>query len=78
MFSLPRLTACWGYTLDIGQPLSPAERNWLMSFAKQFIRFVVARRKYWLVPVFALLLIIGGLLVFSKGSVVAPLIYTIF
>lgn len=49
-----------------------------MSFIKQFVRFVLARKKYWLVPVFLIMLLVGGLLVFSKGSVVAPLIYTIF
>ena len=49
-----------------------------MSFIKQFVRFVLTRKKYWLVPVFLVMLLVGGLLVFSKGSVVAPLIYTIF
>jgi len=49
-----------------------------VSFIKQFVRFVLARKKYWLVPVFLIMLLVGGLLVFSKGSVVAPLIYTIF
>jgi len=49
-----------------------------VSFIKQFVRFVLTRKKYWLVPVFLVMLLVGGLLVFSKGSVVAPLIYTIF
>ena len=54
------------------------KRSLLVSFIVQFVRFVMARKKYWLVPVFALLLIVGSLLVFSKGSLVAPLIYTMF
>ena len=49
-----------------------------MSFLREFIRFLLARKKYWLVPVFLVLLLVGGLVVFSKGSVVAPLIYTMF
>ena len=49
-----------------------------MSFLREFIRFMLARKKYWLFPVFAVMLLIGGLLIFSKGSVMAPLIYTIF
>jgi hypothetical protein len=42
------------------------------------MRFVFARKKYWLVPVFLVMLFVGSLIVFSKGSVIAPLIYTIF
>jgi len=49
-----------------------------MRFVKEFVRFILARRKYWLVPVFLVMLLIGALVVFSKGSVIAPLIYTIF
>jgi hypothetical protein len=49
-----------------------------MAFLREFVRFIVARKKYWLVPVLLIMVGIGGLLVFSKGSVVAPLIYTLF
>jgi hypothetical protein len=49
-----------------------------MNFLREFVRFILARKKFWLVPVFLVMLLVGGLVVFSKGSVVAPLIYTIF
>ena len=49
-----------------------------MKFLREFIRFIFARKKYWLVPVFLVLLLVGSLVVFSKGSVIAPLIYTMF
>ena len=49
-----------------------------MSFLKEFIRFLAARKKYWLIPVMVLLVLIGGLLVITQGSVVAPFIYTLF
>jgi hypothetical protein len=49
-----------------------------MSFLKDFARYVVSRKKYWLVPVFVVMIGVGGLLVLGKGSVVAPLIYAIF
>jgi Family of unknown function (DUF5989) len=49
-----------------------------MKFLRQFIRFILARKKYWLVPVFMVMLLVGGLIVFSQGSVIAPLIYTMF
>lgn len=37
-----------------------------------------ARKKFWLIPVVTVMLLIGALLVFSQGSVVAPFIYTLF
>ena len=49
-----------------------------MSFLREFIRFVFARKKYWLVPVFLIMLLVGGLVVLSKGSVIAPMIYVLF
>jgi hypothetical protein len=49
-----------------------------MKFLYEFVRFIVARKKYWLVPVFLVLILVGGLVVFSKGSIIAPLIYTMF
>ena len=49
-----------------------------MAFLREFVRFIVARKKYWLVPVLLIMVAVGGLLVVSKGSIVAPLIYTMF
>jgi hypothetical protein len=40
--------------------------------------FVVARRKFWLIPILALMLVLGGLLVLTKGSALAPFVYTLF
>lgn len=37
-----------------------------------------ARRKFWLVPIFVVVLLLGGLLVLAKTSAVAPFIYTLF
>lgn len=49
-----------------------------MSFLLEFLRFLKARKKYWLIPVLLMLLVIGGLLVLAQGSAVAPFIYTLF
>jgi len=49
-----------------------------MAFLREFVRFIAARKKYWLVPVLIIMVAVGGLLVVTKGSVVAPLIYTLF
>jgi hypothetical protein len=49
-----------------------------MSFLREFIAFLRVRKKYWLVPVFVVMFLLGGLLVLAKGSMVAPFIYTLF
>ena len=49
-----------------------------MSFLSEFVGFVLARKRFWLVPVFLVTILVGSLLVFAKGSVIAPLIYAIF
>lgn len=49
-----------------------------MDFAIQMWRFLGARRKYWLLPIIIVSVIMGGLLVLAQGSVVAPFIYTLF
>ena len=49
-----------------------------MSFLIEFWEFVWERRKFWLVPLFLLILVFGALVVLVQGSAVAPLIYTIF
>jgi hypothetical protein len=45
---------------------------------KELWVFMRARKKYWLVPVMLVMLIVGGLLVLAKGSAIAPFIYTLF
>jgi hypothetical protein len=50
----------------------------MISFAKEFWDFMLARRKFWLAPVFLMMVLIGGLLIATKGSAVAPFIYTLF
>jgi hypothetical protein len=36
------------------------------------------RKKYWLLPIIIVMLMLGGLLVLAKGSAIAPFIYTLF
>lgn len=49
-----------------------------MNLISQLWRYMRARRKYWLLPLFLVMFLLGALLVLAKGSVVAPFIYTIF
>jgi hypothetical protein len=49
-----------------------------MSFLVEFWAFMRARKKYWLLPIFAVVLVLGGLIVLAQGSAVAPFIYALF
>lgn len=50
----------------------------MLSLLKELTAYMSARKKWWLMPVIAVLLIIGGLLVLAQGSAIAPFIYTVF
>jgi len=50
----------------------------MFDFLKDIINFLIVRKKFWLIPIFILLILFGGLIVLSQGSVVAPFIYTLF
>ena len=49
-----------------------------MDFLIEFWRFLHARKKYWLLPTLLLMLVFGGVVVLTKGTIVAPFIYTLF
>jgi Family of unknown function (DUF5989) len=49
-----------------------------MSFVKELFEFLLARKKFWLMPIVLMMALFGGLIVLTKGSAVAPFIYTLF
>jgi hypothetical protein len=50
----------------------------MIEFLKDLWGYMKLHKKYWLAPIILVLLVIGALLVFTQGSVVAPFIYTLF
>lgn len=48
------------------------------SVVRDLWEFMRERKKLWLLPVIIVLVLMGALLVFAQGSVLAPFIYTIF
>jgi hypothetical protein len=50
----------------------------MMSIVKELWKFLRVRKKLWLAPIIFMMLLLGGLLIIAKGSVVAPFIYTLF
>jgi len=49
-----------------------------MSFLKELWTFLRVRKKFWLLPIFVMMVIFGGLIVLTQGSALAPFIYTLF
>lgn len=49
-----------------------------MDLVIQMWKFLGARRKFWLLPIIIVTVLLGGLMVLAQGSVVAPFIYTLF
>jgi hypothetical protein len=49
-----------------------------MSFLIELWQFLKARKKFWLLPIIVVMLVLGGLLILAQGSAIAPFIYTLF
>jgi hypothetical protein len=49
-----------------------------LGIIKQCLDFLVEERKFWLLPIFVVLILLGALLLFAKGSALAPFIYSLF
>lgn len=50
----------------------------MFDLLKDLWAFMKERKKFWLMPIVIVLVILGGLLVIAQGSAVAPFIYTLF
>jgi hypothetical protein len=49
-----------------------------MAIVLELWTFMRVRKKFWLIPVIVMMAVFGGLVVLSKGSVIAPFLYTLF
>lgn len=49
-----------------------------MDFISELWRFMRVRKKFWLMPLLIMMVLLGGLVVMTQGSAVAPFIYTLF
>jgi hypothetical protein len=50
----------------------------MKDFVAELWAFMKVRKKFWLLPIIVVLLLLGGLLILAQGSAVAPFIYTLF
>ena len=49
-----------------------------MDFVSELWRLMRVRKKFWLLPILVMMVVFGGLVVLTKGSAIAPFIYTLF
>ena len=50
----------------------------MLELIKELWAFMRERKKFWMAPIFVVLLVLGALIVLTQGSAVAPFIYTLF
>ncbi|WP_223146842.1 DUF5989 family protein [Methylomonas fluvii] len=50
----------------------------MLNILRELWVFLSMRKKYWLLPIIFVLVLVGGLVVLSQGSAIAPFIYAIF
>jgi len=50
----------------------------MAGLVSEFWQFLKVRKKWWLLPIVVVMVMVGALLVFAQGSALAPFIYTIF
>ena len=50
----------------------------MLEFIREMWSFMRTRKKFWLLPILIVLLLLGTLLVLTQGSAIAPFIYTLF
>jgi hypothetical protein len=58
---------------DRARPTISQTTMW--QLCKEFIAFLKQEKKWWLIPLVVVLLLLATLIVFSGGSVLAPLMY---
>ena len=47
-------------------------------FLRELWDYMRVRKRWWLLPILVALLLLGGLVALTEGTVAAPLIYTLF
>ena len=52
--------------------------NTFFDLIRDIWDFLKIRKKYWLAPLIITIILMGSLIIFTQGSVVAPFIYSIF
>ena len=44
----------------------------------ELFKFLVERKKFWMIPIIFIFILMGGLMILTEGTAVSPFIYTLF
>lgn len=50
----------------------------MVEFLKEFASFLFQQKRYWMIPLVVILLLLSVFIIWSQGTVLAPFIYTLF
>jgi len=50
----------------------------MVEFLKDLWQFMREQKKFWLLPIIVVMMLLGGLIILAQGSAIAPFIYTLF
>jgi Family of unknown function (DUF5989) len=50
----------------------------MVEFLKDLWQFMREQKKFWLLPIIVVMMLLGGLIILAHGSAIAPFIYTLF
>ncbi|MCW8885639.1 MAG: DUF5989 family protein [Motiliproteus sp.] len=50
----------------------------MLEFLIDLWRFARKHKKFWVIPIVLILMLVGGLILFTESSVISPFIYTLF
>lgn len=50
----------------------------MIETLRDLMRFLLANKKWWLIPVLIFLMLFGALIIYAHGTAVAPFVYSFF
>jgi hypothetical protein len=50
----------------------------MLDLIRDLWGFMRVRKKFWLAPIFIVMLLLGALIVLTQGTAIAPFVYTLF
>ena len=50
----------------------------MIDFLSDLFGFAKKHKKFWVIPIILMLLLLSALIIFAEGSAISPFIYTLF
>lgn len=74
-FSLLQVSVRPGSLILLLSDFLPMSR---LKTLRHLFQFLMNRKRFWLAPILLILILLGVLLVFTQGTILAPFVYTLF